>query len=80
MQKQCELFRSEAKILSAEVYYGTASLVAKQQVDSLVSLTEDQLKALAARTKILVRQIAERKSVRGQIALELHLMQEDAGE
>ena len=43
---QCSLFRSEAKILSAEVYYGSATYVARNQIDALASLTEEQLKAL----------------------------------
>lgn len=66
---QCSLFRSEAKILSAEVYYGGATYVARNQIDALTSLTEDQLKALAVRNNFLKDQIRDRSEVRSRIKL-----------
>lgn len=66
---QCSLFRSEAKILSAEVYYGGATYVARDQIDALTSLTEDQLKALAVRNNFLKDQIRDRSEVRSRIKL-----------
>jgi hypothetical protein len=68
-QAQCKVFRSEAKIVSAEVYYGTATYVARKQVDALTNLSEDQLKALAARNKVLMVQIRDRSEVRSRIKL-----------
>lgn len=69
LSAQCKLFRSEAKILSAEVYYGAATYVARQQVDALTNLSEDQLKALAARNNVLKDQIRDRSEVRSRIKL-----------
>jgi hypothetical protein len=66
---QCKLFRNEAKVLSAEVYYGAATYVARTQVDTLTNLSEDQLKALAARNKVLQAQIRDRSEVRSRIKL-----------
>jgi hypothetical protein len=79
-QKQCEVFASEAKVLSAELYYGITTAVAKQQVASLVNLTQDQLKAIAARTQILVDQVKKRKEVRARIEAILNQMQENNSE
>jgi hypothetical protein len=64
---QCEVFRGEAKVLSAEVYYGAATYVARQQVNTLTNLSEEQLKALAARNKVLQQQIQDRNEVRSRI-------------
>jgi hypothetical protein len=66
---QCKVFRNEAKVLSAEVYYGAATYVARQQVDALTMLSEEQLKALAARNKVLQQQIQDRSEVRSRIKL-----------
>lgn len=69
LSAQCKLFRNEARVLSAEVYYGAATFVARQQVDALTNLSEDQLKALAARNKVLKDQIHDRSEVRSRIKL-----------
>lgn len=53
LSAQCKHFRNEAKVFSAEVYYGAATFVARQQVGTLTRLSEDQLKALATRNKVL---------------------------
>lgn len=66
---QCKLFRNEARVLSAEVYYGAATAVAREQVDRLTNLSEEQLEALAARNKVLKDQIHERSEVRSRIKL-----------
>jgi hypothetical protein len=66
---QCSLFRSEAKILSAEFYYGAATYVARSQIDALTNLTEEQLKALAVRNNFLKEQIRDRSEVRSRIKL-----------
>lgn len=79
-QKQCEVFASEAKVLSAELYYGITTAVAKRQVDSLFNLTQDQLKAIAARTRVLVDQVKKRKEVRARIEAILNQMQENNSE
>ncbi len=76
-QKQCEIFASEAKVLSAELYYGITTSVATRQVDSLFNLTDEQLKALAARTRVLVDQVKKRKEVRARIQAILNQMQEN---
>ena len=76
-EKECKVFASEAKVLSAELYYGIASEVAKRQVDSLFNLTGEQLKALAARTRVLVDQVKKRKEVRARIQAILNQMQEN---
>jgi hypothetical protein len=59
LSAQCKLFRSEAKVLSAEVYYGAATYVARKQVDTLTNLSEEQLKD----------QIRDRTEVRSRIKL-----------
>ncbi len=69
LSAQCKLFRNEARVLSAEVYYGAATFVARQQVDALTNLSEEQLKALAARNKVLKDQIHDRSEVRSRIKL-----------
>jgi hypothetical protein len=69
LSSQCKLFRSESRILSAEVYYGAATYVARKQVDTLTNLSEDQLKALAARNKVLKEQIHDRSEVRSRLKL-----------
>jgi prefoldin subunit 5 len=69
LSAQCKVFRSEAKVLSAEVYYGAATYIARQQVDALTKLSEDQLKGLAARNKVLQQQVQDRSEVRGKINL-----------
>jgi hypothetical protein len=69
LSAQCKLFRSEARVLSAEVYYGAATYVARTQVDTLTNLSEDQLKALAARNKVLKEQIHDRSEVRSRLKL-----------
>jgi hypothetical protein len=69
LSAQCKLFRSEARVLSAEVYYGAATAVARQQVDALTNLSEEQLRALAARNRVLKQQIHERSEVRSQLKL-----------
>lgn len=69
LSAQCKLFRNEAKVLSAEVYYGAATYVARQQVNILTNLSEEQLKALAARNKVLKDQIRDRSEVRSRIKL-----------
>jgi hypothetical protein len=66
---QCKLFRNEAKVLSAEVYYGAATYVARKQVDALTRLSEDQLRALAVRNNLLKDQIRDRSEVRSRIKL-----------
>ena len=68
-QSQCKLFRGEAKIFAAELYYGAATYVARKQVDALTNLSEEQLNALAARNKVLVQQIRDRQEVRSRIKL-----------
>ena len=79
-EKQCEVFASEAKVLSAELYYGVTTAVAMRHVDSLSNLTGDQLKALAVRTQLLVDRVKKRKEVRARIATILNQMQENNSE
>lgn len=69
LSAQCNVFRGEARVLSAEVYYGAATFVARQQVDTLTNLSEEQLKALAARNTVLKQQIRDRSEVRSRIKL-----------
>jgi hypothetical protein len=79
-QKQCEVFASEAKVLSAELYYGITTAVAMRHVDSLSNLTGDQLKTLAVRTQLLVDRVKKRKEVRARIEAILNQMQENNSE